>query len=163
MPHTAALSTGHSGRKAALPRNWMECLKRGHRCHNPEAPSPWLTLLALRRAGVWTSVPVRGQWDERRRNRDTPVSPTISHPSITDKTWMASLQNFTIRTASCETGDPPVWRPSKSRECLNLPVTASVSLVSDPSQTKTRSRVWAYAERSSHERAQSDLWSSCPL
>lgn len=80
MPHTAALSTGHSGRKAALPRNWMECLKRGRRCHNPEAPSPWLTLLALRRAGVWTSVPVRGQWDERRRNRDTPVSPTI-YPS----------------------------------------------------------------------------------
>lgn len=47
-------------------------------------------------------------------------------------------------------GDPPVWRPSKSRECLCLPGIASVSLVSDPSQTKTRSRVWACAGKRSH-------------
>lgn len=59
------------------PNTGQKIFKRGHRCHNPGAPSPGHTLLTLRRAGVWTSVPVRGQWDERRRNRDTPVSPTI--------------------------------------------------------------------------------------
>lgn len=47
-------------------------------------------------------------------------------------------------------GDPLVWRHSKSRECLCLPVIARVSLVSDPSQTKTRSRVWVCAGKKSH-------------
>lgn len=98
LPHCCPIQhlsqQGPQVRRQLYPNTGQKIFKRGHRCHNPGAPSPGLTLLTLRRAGVWMSVPVRGQWDERRRNRDTPVPPPYAHRGITDKTWVASLKKF---------------------------------------------------------------------